>query len=134
MYRNDDEVFLATQNIAEFWNVCTRPAEVNGLGLNIEAADRYTAQMARFLAIVPESAQAFDLWRRLVVDHAVIGAKVHDARLAAIMRAYGISHIMTFNTGDFARFPGITVIQPADVRPADSTTGDERPGEGKPLS
>jgi len=32
-------IFL--QNIAEFWNVCTRPADKNGLGLSVEetAAD-----------------------------------------------------------------------------------------------
>lgn len=28
------------QNLAEFWNVSTRPADRNGFGLNVTAADR----------------------------------------------------------------------------------------------
>ncbi len=29
----DETVYVLPQNIAEFWNVCTRPADKNGLGL-----------------------------------------------------------------------------------------------------
>ena len=32
LLRQDDAVSFCSQNIAEFWNVATRPAEVNGLG------------------------------------------------------------------------------------------------------
>ncbi|MDX2267142.1 MAG: hypothetical protein NW208_03485 [Bryobacter sp.] len=42
LYRARHVLCLAPQNIAEFWNVCTRPMEANGLGLSIEAADNYT--------------------------------------------------------------------------------------------
>jgi len=30
---------------------------------------------------------AFTLWRKLLVQHAVLGVKVHDARLVAVMKA-----------------------------------------------
>src|ERR1700732_4450864 len=96
LYRNEDELFLTPQNVAEFWNVCPRPIEVNGLGLGVEATDRYTSQLTRFLAILPESIQAFNLWRKLVVDYAVMGVKVHEARLVAIMGAHDIQRIVTF--------------------------------------
>jgi hypothetical protein len=49
MYRDGHELFLTTQNVAEFWNVCTRPVDVNGFGLSIQGADRYTAQLERLL-------------------------------------------------------------------------------------
>lgn len=78
LYRNNADLFLATQNIAEFWNVCTRPAGVNGLGLSVEAADRHVGQMERFFSILPDSMPAFTLWRKLLVEHAVVGVKVHD--------------------------------------------------------
>jgi len=107
---------LTTQNVAEFWNVCTRPVDVNGLGLSIEGADRYISQLERFFGILPDSIDAFTLWRRLVVDCAVMGSKVHDARLVAIMGAGGIRRILTFNVADFNRFPGIEVAHPEDVR------------------
>ena len=35
-----DELCVTWQNIAEFWNVRTRPADANGLGNSIAAADR----------------------------------------------------------------------------------------------
>lgn len=90
--------------MAEFWNVCTRPVDVNGLGLSIEGADRYTAQLERFFDILPDAIPAFQFRRKLIVNHAVMGSKVHDARLVAITGANDIRRIGTFNVGDFARF------------------------------
>jgi predicted nucleic acid-binding protein len=36
LIRQKDEVFFCAQNAAEFWNVATRPADRNGLGLSPE--------------------------------------------------------------------------------------------------
>jgi len=116
MYREGHDLFLGTQNVAEFWNVCTRPVDVNGLGLSIEGADRYTSQLERFFGILPDSIPAFQFWRKLVVDHAVMGIKVHDARLVAVMGTSDIQRIVTFNASDFSRFSGIEVIHPEDVK------------------
>jgi predicted nucleic acid-binding protein len=114
--RDGHELFLATQNVAEFWNVCTRPISANGLGLSIESTDRLTTQLGRFFEILPDSAHAFDIWRKLIVEHSVIGSKVHDARLVALMAASGIQRILTFNVADFERFPGIEVLQAESIR------------------
>lgn len=115
LYRNNHELFLATQNVAEFWNVCTRPAGVNGLGLSVEATDHHVTQMERFFSILPDSMPAFRLWRKLLVDHAVAGVKVHDARLVAVMEAWDIQRIVTFNVSDFTRYAGIEPVHPEDV-------------------
>ena len=56
--------------------------------------------------------ETFRQWRGLIVAHGVKGAKVHDARLAATILAYKLDAILTFNAGDFARFP-ITTLDPA---------------------
>jgi predicted nucleic acid-binding protein len=117
LYRGGHELFLTTQNVAEFWNVCTRPVDVNGLGLSTESANRYAFQLERFFGILPDSIEAFHLWRKLVVDQGVMGVKVHDARLAAIMGVSDIQRILTFNIADFTRFPGIQIIDPSDVEP-----------------
>jgi hypothetical protein len=42
-------------------------------------------------------------------------AQVHDARLVAVMRVHGLTHVLTFNPTDFTRYPGITVVRPQDV-------------------
>ena len=38
LIRQKDAVFFCSQNVAEFWNVATRPADRNGLGLSLEEA------------------------------------------------------------------------------------------------
>lgn len=50
-----------------------------------------------------------------MVNHSVTGAKVHDARIVAAMKAHGIDHLLTFNTNDFKRYLEITAISPADI-------------------
>jgi predicted nucleic acid-binding protein len=37
---------------------------------------------------------------------------VHDAWLVAAMNSHGVKRILTFNTGDFARYDGIECIDP----------------------
>src|ERR1035441_7362984 len=46
---------VAPQNVAEFWNVCTRPAVVNGLGLSVVATDRYASRLERMFLLLPDS-------------------------------------------------------------------------------
>ncbi len=36
--------------------------------------------------------------------HAVVGSKVHDAKLVALMNVHGIGRILTFETSDFSRY------------------------------
>src|SRR5438105_3144076 len=54
-------------------------------------------------------------WRRLLVLHAVTGVQVHDTRIAATMSVHGVTHLLTFNGGDFARFAGVTARHPRDI-------------------
>ena len=107
---------VAPQNVAEFWNVCTRPAVVNGLGLSVTATDRYASRLERMFLVLPDSMETFREWRRLVFQHNVLGAKVHDTHLVATMKVHGLDQILTFNVRDFGRYEGITAIHPETVR------------------
>ena len=113
-YRNQGDEFLtATQNLAEFWNVCTRPATVRGgLGLTIPQTEHRLLFVEKTFSVIVELTTTYPNWRSLVVAHAVKGKQVHDARLVALMQSHGIAHIMTLNGSDFTRYPGITVIDP----------------------
>jgi predicted nucleic acid-binding protein len=42
----------------------------------------------------------------------VRGKNAHDARLVAAMLVHGLTHVLTFNGKDFARFGEIAVIPP----------------------
>jgi predicted nucleic acid-binding protein len=115
LYRSEHDLYLTSQNIAEFWNVCTRPLEVNGLGLSVELTDRYTNQLEQFFDILPDASEVFRTWRKIVVDHRVMGAKVHDARLVAMMKTYEIQTVVTFNVADFTRFTEIAAVHPEQL-------------------
>lgn len=107
---------MATQGASEFWNVCTRPSTARGgLGLTPAQADTHLGHIERQFPLLLESSHSYARWRGLLITHSVRGVQVHDARIAALMQANGITHILTYNGRDFARYPGITALSPADV-------------------
>jgi predicted nucleic acid-binding protein len=57
----------------------------------------------------------FRNWTRLVVNNQVRGKVAHDARLVAAMQRHGLTNLLTFNAGDFARFSAINVFTPEEV-------------------
>jgi len=109
-----EQVYFTLQNISEFWNVMTRPAAANGLGFSPTFALSEVGKIEAVLTLLPDSPAVYEEWKRLVATYAVIGAKVHDARLVAVMNVHGVRRILTFNTGDFARF-GIEALHPLVV-------------------
>jgi predicted nucleic acid-binding protein len=116
-----EPVYFTLQNIAEFWNVATRPAEHNGLGFPAAVVLAEVANMEEDLELLPDIPPLYAEWKALVVRHGVIGVKVHDARLVAAMNVHGLRRLLTFNIGDFARY-GIEVIEPAAVLAAPGPT------------
>src|ERR1700676_5213245 len=80
-------LYFSLQNIAEFWNVCTRPTERNGYGLTCAETNSLIEFIESTMVFLPDNDQVYSIWRQLVVTHNVQGVKVHDARLAAVMLA-----------------------------------------------
>jgi hypothetical protein len=74
-------LFYTLQNAAEFWNVCTRPRERNGLGLPIREADRRLQLIEQQFSLLSETEAAYAQWRQIVMECGVSGVQVHDARL-----------------------------------------------------
>jgi predicted nucleic acid-binding protein len=115
LYQQGNELYVTPQNISEFWDVCTRPVDVNGLENSIAGTDRLTSRIETFFTVLPDSVEAFRAWRRLIVANEVRGAKVRDARLVAIMQVHGLKHLLTFNTADFKRFENVTTLHPESL-------------------
>jgi hypothetical protein len=67
------------------------------------------------MTLLPESEAAYREWRRIVVQHNVLGVQVHDARLTACMYVHSVGHILTLNVPDFSRFSGLTAVHPGNV-------------------
>lgn len=99
----------------EFWSVATRPAKDNGMGWASSVVASEIERIRREFVMLTDRPEILDLWLTLVKSHDIKGKRAHDARLAAAMSAHGVRHLLTFNGGDFAGFPGIVVLPPDDV-------------------
>ena len=116
LLKQSETVFFCPQNIAEFWNVATRPVNANGLGFSHAEVLSEVANIEDLLTLLPDSPTIYAEWKRLVNEHKVQGIKVFDARLVAVANAFGVGSILTFNAADFRRYGTITVLDPAALR------------------
>lgn len=105
----------ALQNLAEFWNVSTRPSDKNGYGLSLERVTRRMHWVEQFCDVVTEDGVSLRLWKDLLTTYSITGVTVHDARLVSVMLAHGISHILTLNDRDFRRYGSIVVLTSGDL-------------------
>lgn len=119
LHRRGETLHLTPQGLIEFRNVATRPVAVNGLGLSTADTETLAATFETRFPLLDETPDIYPAWNLLVVGLGVIGKQVHDARLAAVCHVYGVTQLLTFNVGHFARFsgfgPGLAVVDPASV-------------------
>ena len=112
----NEQLFYTTQILAEFWAVCTRPATARGgYGITPAKTEQKAKMIERFCGLLIENFAAHQEWRRLIVNHSVQGVVIHDARLVAVMKVHGITHLLTLNKDDFRRFSDITVLTPSEI-------------------
>ena len=109
-----ETVYYTLQNISEYWNVLTRPTVNNGMGFSAAVALRELERIEVLLTLLPDPPALYAEWRRLVVSYRVLGSKVHDAKLVAVMRLHDIRRILTFNTNDFTRYD-VEAVHPESV-------------------
>ncbi|BDI34110.1 hypothetical protein CCAX7_61610 [Capsulimonas corticalis] len=109
-----EDLYILPQNIVEFWNGATRPANVNGLGLTPAQADAEVGKIEALFPLLEDTPAVHTEWRKLVANCSVSGVQVHDARIAAAMLTHGVMHLLTFNVRHFNRF-GIVAISPSDL-------------------
>ena len=115
LLKRGDTLFITLQNVSEFWNVCTRPLDKNGLGLSIAQTDSELLIIEQVFDILPDKIEVYRNWRELVVNYLVSGIQVHDAKIVAAMKAHNIQNLLTFNAKDFKRYTDIKAIEPKDV-------------------
>ena len=113
-----DRLVTTTQNVAEFWNVATRPPTDNGLGISVEIVNEaIRAVIEPICTVVREHSRHFVELKRLLTIYQIVGKQVHDARLVASMVTWKIDRILTLNEKHFKRFEveGIVVQSPRAV-------------------
>ncbi len=100
------------QNLIEFWAVATRPVANNGLGLSIAQPEQEIVSLKTLFALLPDTAEIFFEWEKIVLKYRVSGKQAHDARLVAAMTVHNLTHLLAFNSTDFNRFSTITAVSP----------------------
>ena len=71
-----ERVVTTPQNVAEFWNVCTRPPTARGgLGLTVEATERRLRLLERHFPVSPDHPEIYNHWKTLVNTYNVMGCR-----------------------------------------------------------
>jgi predicted nucleic acid-binding protein len=110
-----DRLHLCAQTAIEFWSVATRPKAVNGLGYSPAQADAALREAEQLLVWLPEPPDIGAHWRTLATKHGICGKQAHDTRVAALMQAHGLTHLLTLNAADFSRFDWLTCLHPENL-------------------
>ena len=63
------------------------------------------------LVMLAESGEHWSHLRGLLVEGKIVGARVHDARIAALCLTHGVRELWTLDR-DFGRFPALTTANP----------------------
>jgi predicted nucleic acid-binding protein len=111
-----ERLLTTAQNVAEFWNVSTRPVSARGgFGLPVETVTRRLAFIERFCEVLASDAASYAKWKSLLSKHRIVGVSVHDARIAALMIQQGLVHLVTLNGADFRRFSELVTLTPEEL-------------------
>ncbi len=116
-----EELLIGTQNVAEFWNVATRPFNANGLDLPAATVlSLLETVIEPICGVLVETDEIYAEFKRLGRQNEFRGKQAHDARLVALMCCWGIDKILTLNDRDFRRYEteGIVAINPSSLGPS----------------
>ncbi|MFP4132561.1 MAG: type II toxin-antitoxin system VapC family toxin [Halothece sp.] len=109
------QCLLTPQILIEFWVVCTRPVEANGFGWTTKRSETQINQFLSQFSLLSETSNTFSDWFQMVTKYEIKGKRTHDIKILAVMKSYGISHILTFNPNDFIAVNEFTIVHPQAI-------------------
>jgi len=96
----------------EFFSIATHPRVYDPPSTTGQACDQIAAWLeSPALVLIGEGSTHWATLRKLVTDGKVTGPLVHDARIAALCLAHGVTELRTINR-DFSRFPALKTRNP----------------------
>jgi predicted nucleic acid-binding protein len=113
--RDGESFAIAPQSLYEMYVVCSRPISANGLEMTSEQSCAEITKARSLFQLLPETAQIYTTWERLIGQYPVHGKRAHDARLVAMMIEHHVPRLLTFNDSDFRQFTEIVLLNPFDV-------------------
>jgi predicted nucleic acid-binding protein len=110
------ELIVSPQIIREYLAVNTRLSVTSKEPPLSSILDNVQSFRASF-RLVEETGLVLDALADILRTIPVAGKQVYDANIVATMQVYGISHLLTHNTADFARFSRFITIVPLENSP-----------------
>lgn len=101
---------LSGQVVREYLVVATRDMELNGLGLEPDAALSNIENFRKRMVLLEETEAVTGHLVTLVREHSLVGSRIHDANIVATMRAHSISKLITDNPKDFSKFTEVSAL------------------------
>ena len=111
---------ISGQIVREFLVVCTRPVNVNGLGLPQREALRNAEAIIERSTILDENRNVPVRLLDIVRTATCAGRQLHDANVVATMQEHGLTRLVTGNPGDFRRFERIDLMDLAELSMCDA--------------
>ncbi|MBI3944156.1 MAG: PIN domain-containing protein [Chloroflexi bacterium] len=109
--QNGINLVISPQIIREYLAAATRPNPAGEINSRDEILENVQVFQSQFI-MVEDNLQSLDILFELVRTIPVSGKQIHDANIAATMRAHGIRNLLTHNTADFTRFGDWITILP----------------------
>ena len=98
--------------VHEFLAIATHPGIFDPPSTVTQAIDQVNAWLESPVAVlIGESQEHWDILTDLLQEGRVTGPLVHDARVAAVCIAHGVTELWTADR-DFSRFPGLVTRNP----------------------
>ncbi len=98
------------QVLREYLVVATRPVAANGLGLQTEEALNNLREFTSRMTFFEETEAVNTMLLNLTKTHTLKGTRIHDANIAALVKTYNITVLITENESDFSSFSEIEVM------------------------
>jgi len=105
------EMVISPQILREFLAVATRSYVTAGVPTLADTIQNFNTFQTTFRVVV-DTEQILSNLINLVQNIRMGGKQIHDANIVATMQAYGITHLLTHNTADFARFAHLITVVP----------------------
>jgi predicted nucleic acid-binding protein len=114
--RSGIELIISPQVIREYLVAATRPGS-NATTLPLAAILTNVQTFHTNFQMVEDNALVSAKLIDLVSQVTVSGKQIHDANIVATMQIHNISHLLTHNTADFARFAHLITLLPLPTSP-----------------
>ena len=108
-------LYVSGQIVREFLVVCTRPVDVNGLGLSQRAAVSNLEAVIERSTILDENRNVAARLLEIARTETCTGKQLHDANIVATMQEHGLTRLVTGNLSDFRRFGGLDLVDLAEL-------------------